>query len=502
MKVIKEILSVLLEYSMKSKSDVLSFLHTSADLKYLLRIMDREPDLSEEEIMQRMFESDMDKEAYRFFKKEVERKLINAVFFMDFNGAPYNAYQKAYYNSWKKLAAAKILLGKSATHSALQLLEAVLRSALKYEFTPLGLESARILRLHAVDSGKAISKFRKLNEQCRELAEIYQLECQLEELYSYFLNYRSLSRKDKEQFELRLSDFHNNWSGHLAQFDTFRVNYLGYLVRAKSYFLSRKYDKTIKVCNEAIGFFSQKKIKIEHPVLTFNNQKLICYIQLKDFENGEAVIQQQLPMLKEGSSNWFVTQQLRMLLVFHSSSLNCAEPLLEVVKNCKKFKYLSKEQKERWRINEAYVLYVKALQERSASGSIPKLRLRKFLNEVPIYSRDKEGLNIPILIIQFLWLILQRKYSKAIDRTDALSQYCSRYLREEPNQRSYCFIKMLVAIIKADFHPVAAQRKAELYIKRLRNIPFDLSYSAYEIELIPYEKLWQMALDSLRFSEN
>ncbi len=104
-------------------------------------------------------------------------------------------------------------------------------------------------------------------------------------------------------------------------------------------------------------------------------------------------------------------------------------------------------------------------------------------------------MNITILIIHVLFLMWQKKYAKADERIDALKAYSNRYLRDDANFRSNCFIKMLVQLAKGDFHPIRGQRYAKRYVERLKEVPLSKSRQGLEIEIVPYEHLWQMIIE-------
>ena len=106
-------------------------------------------------------------------------------------------------------------------------------------------------------------------------------------------------------------------------------------------------------------------------------------------------------------------------------------------------------------------------------------------------------MNIPILVIQILFMIDQNRRNEVIDRIEAIEKYCSRYLKKGDMLRSNCFIKMLLQIPIAHFHKAAVNRKADKYWQRLQANPIDLSHQAHEIEIIPYEKLWGFVQDRL-----
>ena len=116
---------------------------------------------------------------------------------------------------------------------------------------------------------------------------------------------------------------------------------------------------------------------------------------------------------------------------------------------------------------------------------------------MPNFSRDKTGINISILVIQVLLLIAQGKKSKVIDRVEALRTYVYTHLRKDESFRSNCFIKMLLKMTEANFHKNGTIRKTEGLRKRLEEASIGTKgYSNY-VEIIPYEKLWEISLGFL-----
>jgi hypothetical protein len=80
-------------------------------------------------------------------------------------------------------------------------------------------------------------------------------------------------------------------------------------------------------------------------------------------------------------------------------------------------------------------------------------RIYKFLNQVPLFSRDKQGVNIPIILVQIYYCFLPIViYSKIIDRMESLNLYSYRHLKKDDNFRSQCFIRMLSKWCRSDFY--------------------------------------------------
>ena len=175
--------------------------------------------------------------------------------------------------------------------------------------------------------------------------------------------------------------------------------------------------------------------------------------------------------------------------------------LLHISISDRKFRLLPQNLQQLWYVNEAYIHFLirrgKIDQKLLQDKPLRNFRLYKFLNDVPIYARDKRGVNISILIIHVLFLLDQRKFSRIHDRVDALNQYCYRYLRRDETFRSNCFIKMLVQVPKAGFNRIRTERYAKPYYQKLLSMPLSESRQGIEMEVMPYEDLWEMVLEML-----
>jgi hypothetical protein len=105
-----------------------------------------------------------------------------------------------------------------------------------------------------------------------------------------------------------------------------------------------------------------------------------------------------------------------------------------------------------------------------------------------------------------LFLIIKKRYNEAAERIDALGKYSTRYLLNDETFRSNCFIKMLLMIPKSGFNKTMVIRKAQPIFNRMINSEIELIDQPFEIEIIPYENLWDILLDHLskkhHFSDN
>ncbi len=78
-------------------------------------------------------------------------------------------------------------------------------------------------------------------------------------------------------------------------------------------------------------------------------------------------------------------------------------------------------------------------------------KVLKFLNEVPIYSKDKAGFYPAILIAQILFLIDRGDEDQLEQNIEALRIFSSRYLSDKKAPRTTIFIKMLRQLVNFNY---------------------------------------------------
>jgi hypothetical protein len=437
---------------------------------------------------------------YQKLKSKLKRTLLNTVYFVDTKWPNYTDRQRAYYTAYKDWAAVKILLGKNARLVAIQLSQRLLNIAEKYEFTDLSIDLLRILRLHFGAREGNEKKYETYNALFKYYESLFHHENRAEELYTELVLKFIKSKASDEETRQKAMEYYAELKKPLAKYDSYRLHLSALLIRLMIYSSVNDYKNTLKVCNEALVFFRKKPYNASVPIQICYYQMLICYTQMKEYKLGKEAAEQCLSYLDEGSFNWFKYQELYFMLSMHTAEYQSAYEVYRETTQHKSYQFLPPSLKEIWRIYESYLHFLvdmKRIEVEEKDTQFNKFRLGKFINETPIFSKDKRGMNIPILVIQIVFMIHQKKYGAAIDRIEAIQKYCSRYLVKDDTFRSNCFIKMVLQIPKASFHKAAVIRKSEKYHKKLKNYPLNLSSQSHEIEIIPFEVLWELVLETL-----
>jgi hypothetical protein len=503
MQELRELVAIITRGKMRAIERQGGELRWNAQMQALYQLVADGKAVSDEAARQILYPREKSVTPYNKVKAALKSFLLDKLFEIDLLEPYYHARQRAYFECYKSWATIKIMQGKNARHVPAALAEEVLKIAIKYDFTDVVQEMARTLRLHY----GSIEGDQKRHEYYRQLAakyeDIYQWENISEEFYTFITANYVNSKSTQHQIHNQATMYWLQLKEPIEKYDTYRLQFCGRLIEATIYSSINDYRSTIAICENAIRFFESKAYIAGVPLQAFLYQEMVCYVQLKDYEKGKKAAERGLKLLQEGAYNWFKYQELLLMLSLHAGEYQEAYHLFLAAVRHKKFSSLPSALQEYWRIIEAYLYYlleVGHIIPDPDNAYFNKFRFAKFINETPIYSKDKRGMNISILIFQILYLLFKKRYDELSDRLEAIEKYSSRYLRRDDTYRSSCFIKMLMQMPSQSFHRVAVIRHAAKHVQMLQRVPLDIANQSHDIEIIPYEDLWEMALQSLDFS--
>ena len=433
-------------------------------------------------------------------KRKLKDKLLNTLFFVDVNQPNFNDHNRAYFTCYRQAAAVKILIGLGARPAAIPLAEKTLKQALKFEFTELIYSLARDLRRHYGTIEGDRKKFEEMNEIVSTYSIILDAETKVEEYHTdLMVNYIKSTATNTEIKDKAIA-YAKELEELSKKVSSPRFDYLSQLVRALRYEIENDYKNLLKLCEKAIEHFEKKKENLTITnIFSFAIRALVCNIYLQDYSAAEKSIKKCEEYSREGTQNRFLTREYSIALYFHAGKFQRAYEVYKEVVSHPNFIKLPAPTQERWRVLEAFIFYFiyTGKIKPDADNPVKTFRLTSFLNDVPTYAKDKRGINVTLLILQILFFLHQQKYSDIIDRVESLKTYTYRYLRRDDTFRSSCFIKMLTTVPDTSFHKKAVLRRAEKYRKKLAEMPLHKANQSVELEVVPYETLWEMVLAEL-----
>ncbi len=102
-----------------------------------------------------------------------------------------------------------------------------------------------------------------------------------------------------------------------------------------------------------------------------------------------------------------------------------------------------------------------------------------------------------MVIGQLLFLLEKKNYNQVYERIERLKSYANRQLKKEEYFRAIQFIRLLQQLAKADFQ-IENISNTDKYYNRLIETPFFFRGLSTELEIIPFEKLWNLILSRLK----
>ena len=434
---------------------------------------------------------------YRKQRDKLRERLYNSAVFIDVNSPKFNDAQKAFYTCQKNLVVARILLGRNARYSAIELIKRTVQISLKYEFSELSLEFTRLLRSHHAMKTGIHKSYLQYNHDVEKYEKIVYAENRVRYYYdriSLELRYRS---NVSEEYLNLASEALNEFSK--IETDTYRFILFSSIIRSDYLIAIHKYREAITEAGVAIQRLSKKKTVADQFLAKLQLIRLLSFICLEEYNEGERAFKNCSTMLDEGSVDWFNTYEVYFILLTRTKSYMRAFKTFRLITSHSLFNYVLDARRETWRTYEAY-LYLLIINDRLQSnkaGVLLDFKPAKFINEVPHFSMDKSGYYIPILIVQHLLLIIKREELELLGQMEALNKYAQRHVKKEDNFRSHYFMKMLLLVPKFNFDRDVIKTKAKPYLKKLESVPLSEAKQSFEIEIIPYETLWEYVLESL-----
>lgn len=434
---------------------------------------------------------------YRQIKSRFRKRLLNTLFFLDVNLPSASGYDRAYFSCNKDWTLVKILLSNNAPHTASALARQILTTALKFKFADVIVNCARILRKYAADTNQE-KDYEIYDQHSKQFQNVLDAEIRSEELYQrVYMNYHRPHAKTSDLKE-RIDTYCDALVGLSEIYDSPVILYNMYLVWSYRYEMLHDYNDMLEVCTKAEKYIEDNPRYYQNEKLaTFQLKKMSAYLHLRDWKKGKINAEKCLESFPQGSEPWFDFMEYFFLLAMHTDNFLNAIAIFNDATGNNQFKKLPAQQKEKWKIYSHYLNYlIESMGEENPillTQRRKAFRLQRFLNEPVLYSKDQRIFTVLVIIAQILFLLEKKSYNAVSERIDRLKSYSTRQLKKDEYYRVNQFIRLLQQLPKADYE-VKNLSNTEKYYNRLIETPFSFRGFITQLEIIPYEKLWNLIL--------
>ncbi len=437
---------------------------------------------------------------YRQLKSRFRKRLLNTLFFLDVNMPAASNYDRAYFSCNKEWTLVKILELNDAFDAAADQASQILTTALKFKFSDIVVNCASMLRRYAAENDLE-KDYEQYDQLVKQYSNVLEAEIRSEELYQRVIMHYYRPRSEETDLVDKIDTYCDALVGLSEVYDSPVVIYNMYLVWAYRYEMSRDWDAMLEVCNRAESYVENNPVFYqEGKVMTFQIKKMTAYLHLRDYKNGKINAEKSLQSFEDGSEIWFTFLEYYLLLAMHTDNYISALAILNRAMNNSKFKKLSTDFKEKWFVYEAFLAFL----TEAASGSNlisqaskrKSFKLAKFLADTVSHSKEAKILTVHTLIVQALFHIKKKSFPAATDAIEKLKIFANRQLKPEDYYRTVQFIRLLQQLPKADYKKNELSN-VEKYYNRLLATPYSYRGLLHELEVIPYEKLWDLTLEQI-----
>ncbi|MFZ4544152.1 MAG: hypothetical protein ACOYOA_08895 [Saprospiraceae bacterium] len=437
---------------------------------------------------------------YRQLKSRFRKRLLNTLFFLDVNTPSTSNYDRAYFSCKKEWSLVKILELNDAMNAAADQASQILTTALKFKFADIVVDCAGMLRRFAAenDLDKEYEQFDKL---VKEYTAVREVEIKSEEYYQRtVMYYYNPISQNQEQLE-KINDYCDELVSLSEIHDSPVVLYNMYLVWVYRFEINRDWEAMLEVCNRAESYVENNPVYYqENKVSTFQIKKMTAYLHLRDYKNGKVNAEKSLQRFEEGSAIWFTFLEYYVLLAIHTDNYLNALAIMNRAINQPKLKKLKTESRDKWVVYEAYLnFFTENPSTQTLASQASKRRVfkvAKFLTDQPHHSKEAKILTMHTMVAQILFHLKRKSFPAATEVIERLKLFSTRQLKPDEYFRTLQFVKMLQQLPKANYK-TSDLSNIEKYQLRLQAEPYTYRGMIQEIEVLPYDKLWDIILKML-----
>ena len=423
---------------------------------------------------------------YKMLKHRLKKKFYNSLFLINYQKLKTKPYVQAEQECFLLLHHANLFL-KQINYKLAELnAKKTISLANEYDFTNFKIASLEIILFCNSESGS----FKSFNKNKKKLEALLRKKAYEREAVNLFqeikikINRSIKSRREYlPQFAIDIKRLEILWK-NCRTFDSFNAYYKTHIAY---YELIGDFSKIVELTILSEKLLERGEVCANRFDAGFNKHVLVyAHLKAAKYEEGLFYAEKFLNDFSE-THNWFNYLENYFLLALHSQKYSLASNLIDKVVSNSSFNKVSATAKERWFLYQAYLSII--------DGNLYTKRSNNpYLISLPEYSKDKQGFNVAILILQFFYF-LQRKDTEALlYRIESLKKYIHTHLKDSFSLRSKLFLKILILTVTEDFDTDNIRKKGKKYYEKLIDTPTPGDAYA-EIEIVPYEHLWDLILD-------
>ena len=351
------------------------------------------------------------------------------------------AIQAGRARAWRKMAESKVILIAGERKSATEIATEAVGMAEKYGLAEIVLSLANNLSYYYSVLKPDFKQYRKYQSKYENALNDVSMEFKANSVLT------EMTLRVKKSFPVielmkRVNGLDENASDNVF----YRISY--YTTLLLWHRIYNDVEGQLIICGKAIRFFENTPFATSYVMhWNFRRQMVLAHLSKGEIKQAERRLIECLKFPKKGDYNWHITQQLRCRVGFFSGKPKMVTDAITRAENTRRL-FESPPIMEMWEIVKAWKAVLSL-----AKGEKVNFKLGRFLNSVPMCSKDKKGLNVQILILKHLLYLFNNRKVEFMESSMNLPQYCSQYLRGKAYSRGRCMLMILSRIDRERLQP-------------------------------------------------
>lgn len=434
---------------------------------------------------------------WRVLKTSLRETLIQLVIRLNRELEQETDPEKVYAECHQCWLRVRLLSGENARRLAMDLAHQLLQIAEKFDLNFLCLDITAFLRVQLCQGLQTVAQCQEVNARHQHFRELYELEFRAEGWYATLIK-RLVNARGKQPSTARLArQYAQQLKPAMKCFASGKLHLYGHLIQILEHLAEQDYQKVVPVAQKAVRFFQQRPYRALVPLQIFYYQQLVAAIQLKAFARGQKAAQQCMALTEYGGHNWYKFNELYVMLAFHTQHFARAIHHLTSITSQAEFKYLPASQMGIWTLFEAFAI-VAHLAGRPVLPTAQTSRCTGVLRRLE--DALEAGCPLPasaVLTVSFLIHLQLGQFDALQTESSRIERWMAEQQESEKKRRSYLFLDLLRGIPASGFHQETNRKRAVAVLAKLKKRPCQVANQTDELEVIPYEILWEMALKAL-----
>ncbi len=441
----------------------------------------------------KMFDTDPGNRNYRNAKTKLKQRLLNHLYFLDYDKDIYTLHNKMTYECLHTLHQAKILFMEGSNEIGVRLLPQLIRASTEFEFYETKIEALFILRDEYAHGGK-LTPYLETQAEIDDASKALKIVRHCEALYFSTLVNINKSVSAQQRVIDAIPKTIKEIDQAAKELKSTRLDVLSLKLKLLYNQLTWKFKENLTLCTDLEKKYLNKannEVSVDLSKNQISLIKIYCYYNTGDMDNGKAYASKAINLFKNGSPEWFAFMEYYFLLLMKGELYKDAGKTFRAVRTNKNYVLLDDEDKERWLIYRAFLVFVN--DEKLLKWGFD---LEDFLKKVPAYPKDMNNYAVGTLVIQFLYLLRDADVVKLNKVLSELQKYNSEHLDKRTNYRNSIFIRLISMVTENEFNHDVIKERGKVYFSKLKRTKIPCEIKA-DMEVIPYEIIWSYILKIL-----